>query len=362
MPQPASRSILLLARGLDRVGTGTQVALAAEGLVAAGWRVTLATTSGAGGLAADFERGGIDVVRLCRRPRPDWGAVMACARHARRMRPTVVVAWGRRQTRLAAAALAANGAPRLVAALAALPRGAADRTALRRVDRVIASSAEVADGCTAAGVTAAVDVVVPGSPPPPPRSCDRQALARRLGLDPAKRWTLCVAPLEPAARLRRLVWAIDQLGVVDRGLDHLLVGGGPLAAILARRARAQRIDERLTVVPHLDAVADLLAEVRLVWQSGSVAHGGALVDALAHGVPLVAVHSGAARQAIAEGVNGRIVEPRPESDFPRRAFQILDDAACAARYGVASRARAAALFAPAVARAGYAAAVERTAG
>lgn len=363
MAQPPSRSILLLTRGLDPVGTGSQVILAAEALAASGWRPTVALTSAGGSLHRHLAHAGLDVVRLGTRPRPDWGAGVALARHLRRDRPRVVLAWGRAQLRIAATALVPAPGPRLVAALALPPHGAADRLALRRTDRVIASVAAVAEACVAAGVPAErVDTVVPGSPVPPPRSLDRTALAAQLGLDPARIWTLCVAPLVPATRLSRLVWAIDQLGVVHRGLDHLLVGSGPLAARLARRARAQRIADRLTVVPSVEAITDLLAEVRLVWQPGVVAHGGALVDALAHGVPLVAVESVAARQMIADDVNGRIVPADPESEFPRRAFQILEDSVRASRYGAGARERAATLFDPRTAAAGYVAAVEQALG
>lgn len=363
MAQPPSRSILLLTRGVDRVGTGSQVAIAAEALAAAGWHPTVALTSAGGGLRRDLRRAGIDLVALGNRPRPDWGAGAALARLLRRRRPRAVLAWGRGQARLAAAALVPAPGPRLVTALALPPAGAADRLAVGRSDRLIASAPAVAAACAAAGFPVGrIDTVVPGSPAPAPRSLDRTALAAGLGLDPARIWTLCVAPLVPAARLSRLVWAIDQLGVVHRGLDHLLVGAGPLESRLARRARAQRIADRLVVVPTVAPITDLLAEVGLVWQSGSVAHGGALVDALAHGVPLVAVQSIAARQCIADGFNGRVVPADPESEFPRRAFQIFEDTALAARYAAGARQRAATIFDPRTAAAGYVAAVERALG
>jgi len=52
----------------------------------------------------------------------------------------------------------------------------------------------------------------------------------------------------------------------------------------------------------------------------------------------------------------------PESEFPRRAFQILEDTALAARYAAGSRQRAATIFDPRTAAAGYVAAVERALG
>jgi glycosyltransferase involved in cell wall biosynthesis len=72
--------------------------------------------------------------------------------------------------------------------------------------------------------------------------------------------------------------------------------------------------------------------------------GGAILDGMARGVPAVAVASDAARQLIVDGETGRIVSALPESDFPRRAFGIIEDDALAARYAAAGQARAAADF------------------
>jgi len=80
--------------------------------------------------------------------------------------------------------------------------------------------------------------------------------------------------------------------------------------------------------------------VRFVWQSGEVALGGALFDAMAAGKPTVAVDSEAARQAIVDGETGWIVPPLPESEFPRRAFSLIEDAPVASRFGAAAQERA----------------------
>ncbi|NDC53973.1 MAG: glycosyltransferase, partial [Planctomycetia bacterium] len=161
------------------------------------------------------------------------------------------------------------------------------------------------------------------------------------------------------ARLERLLWAIDQLAVVHRGVEHVLVGRGPRAAWLAHRARVQRLAERLRVVPHCDCLPDLLRQCALVWQAGDVAYGGALLDAAACGVPAVAVESDAARQLIADGRTGRIVPADPESEFPRRAFNLLEDPGLAGRLGAAARVRAAEDFAAAPALARHVEALER---
>jgi glycosyltransferase involved in cell wall biosynthesis len=348
MPMDAARSILLVTRGLDPVGTGRQVELAADGLAALGSRVVVAVTSKAGSLACRLAARGYEVQAVGRRPVVDAAAGGRLARLAARLGPAAILGFGRSQIWPLVAAKRAAPQSRTLAWLGLAPRGWSARWGLARLDGVVATSAAVGAACQRLGMAAGrIAVVPPGVALEPPRggaAISRGDLAERLGLDPARQWTLCVAPLEPEPRLRRLLWAIDQLGVVRKDLQHVLVGAGPLLEHVRRRARAQELSERLFILPACDLLPDLLGEVRLVWQSGDVALGGALLDGMVHGVPAVAVESDAARQLIADGQTGRIVPAEPESELPRRAFGILEDADLAGRYGAAAAARAAEAF------------------
>ncbi len=337
--------ILLVVRGLDPVGAGRQVELAAAGLAAAGFEVAVAVTSAGGSLAGRLAGAGLAVHRVGRRPVVDLAATVRLTRLARHLRPAAIMGFGRSQVAPVAVARRLVPGCRSVGWLGLEPCGLRQRVALRRLDAVVATSPRVAASCGSVGVAARRIVIVPpGITPDLGQSLGRDALAARLGLDPAKQWTLAVAPLEPAARLPRLLWAIDQLGVVRKDLQHLLVGAGPLLDQLRRRARAQELAERLFIVPECDVLPDLLGQVRLVWQSGEVALGGAVLDAMARGVPTVAVESDAARSLIVDGATGRIVPGVPESELPRRSFEILEDEPLARRSGEAAAARAAGEF------------------
>lgn len=342
------RSLLLVARGLDPIGTGRQTELVAEAFQAAGWRVHLAVTTAGGAVAPRLERAGVIVHRLSTRPVIDAAVAVRLALLARGLvsgPPDVVLACGRSQTLLATAVKLLMPTVWFVSHLSMRPQGTSLRLALCKADRVIASSPAVAAGCDGLGVpTVKIVTIPPASDPPAAEGRSRAELASRLGLDPGKIWTLCVAPLVAEARLERLLWAIDQLGVVHRGLEHVLVGAGPLRVRMLRRARVQQLAERLHLFPHLDCLPDLLREVRLVWQPGEVACGGGLLDGMALGIPGVAVESDPARQLIVDGETGRIVPAEPESEFPRRALGIIEDDGLVARYGTAAQARAADAF------------------
>jgi len=350
----------MVARGLDPVGTGRQIELAAEAFREAGWQVIVAIGSSGGAVPGRLADRGFSVYSIGRRAGFDVAAAARLVQLARRLRPTVVHAWGRG----AAGAVAVSGplvaGTRLVAHVATGPRRRATGWALGRFDRVLTTSAGVAGRCEAVGVRSGrIDIIPPGVVAADPIGLERVEIARRLGLQPDTQWTLCVAPLTSAARIDRLLWAIDQLSVVHRGAEHVILGRGPLYARVVRRARVQELAERLRIVPHCDCVSDLMRACRLLWQSGDVAYGGGLLDALACGVPAVAVESDAARQCIVDGETGRIVPAEPASEFPRRAFNILEDEELAGRYAAAARARAEAQFpiGPALAR--HVEAVER---
>jgi glycosyltransferase involved in cell wall biosynthesis len=338
----------MVARGLDPIGTGRQIELAGKAFRAAGWNVHLAVTTGGGAVATRLTQAGMTVHQLSTRPVIDAAAAVRLVQVARRLdlgSSDVVLAWGRSQTRLSAAIKLLIPTVRFVSHLAMRRSGTITGLALGQADRVIASSPAVATECERLGVSPVkIDMIPPAADPAPAEGLSRAELAARLGLDPEKLWTLCVAPLVPEARLERLLWAIDQLGVVHRRLEHVLVGAGPLRARVLRRARVQQLAERLHLFPHLDCLPDLLREVRLVWQSGEVACGGAILDGMALGIPAVAVASDSARQLIVDGETGRIVSAEPESDFPRRALGIIEGDELATRYGSAAKAQAAAEF------------------
>lgn len=367
MPRASRTSILLAARGADPVGTGGQVELVARGLAAAGWSVHLATLSAGGSLLGRAHDAGVAGHAIGRRPEVDAAATARAIRLAARLQPAVVLTCGRGLAGLAAAIRTVVPGTRVAAQVAVPPARRRTAWALRQADLVIASTPGTAAACRRGGVSESRLVEIPPgvSADDPGRVAgerlSRAAVAARLGLDPAKHWTLCVAPLVAEARLERLLWAVDQLGVVRRDVEHVLVGTGPLARRLARRAFVQEIAERLVIVPHTDTLPDLLDHVRLVWQSGSVAFGGAILDGMARGVPAVAVESDAARSLIADDVTGRIVPAIPESELPRRAFNLIEEPDRAERYAAAARTRAAELFPAERMVAAVAAALERLA-
>jgi glycosyltransferase involved in cell wall biosynthesis len=358
MPNLPRKSLLISARGLDPVGSGRQLELVANGLVAAGWRVHLAVTTRGGSVPALLAARGVAVHEIGRRRAVDLAASVRLARLTARLRPGVLLAWGSSQLLPTYGAACGSPGTRLAAHLARPPRRGAAAWSATRYDLLITTVPQLAARLRRQCPAARIVDVPPGIEPAAATGLSRTAVARRLGLRPETTWTLCVAPLVPRSRLERLLWAIDQLGVVRKDLEHVLVGSGPLLERLVRRGRVQEVMDRLVILPHCDVLPDLLREVRLVWQSGEVACGGAILDGMAVGVPAVAVAGDAAQQLIVDGETGWLVPALPESELPRRAFGILEDPQRAAAYAAAAQVRARDHFPAAALVAGHAAALE----
>ena len=355
----ARQPILIALRGLDPVGTGRQAELLARRFAADGRAVHVAITSAGGSVAERLRAAGLPVHAVGRRPVPDVAAAVRLAALARRLGSGTLVSFGRRQALMAALVRDVVPRWRTVCRVAVPPRKGRLAYGLRRADCIVATSTGVAEACGRLGIAPTrIATVPPGISTEAGGGLGREAIAARLGLDPTCGWTLAVTPLVAAARLERLVWGIDQLGVVRKHMQHVLVGAGPQQRRLWRRARVQQLAERLFVMPHCDLLSDLLGQVGYVWQPGTTALGGVILDAMARGVPAVAVESDAARQLVVPGETGWIVPPLPESELPRRAFQLLEKPDEAARFGAAARMRAADVFPVAEMVAGFAAAIE----
>lgn len=349
MPASPHTGLLMVACEHDPVGVGRQIELAAAAFQAAGWQVTVAVLSSGGSLADRLGKAGTAVVRLSRRPRPDASAAFRLLATLQRERPVVVLGWGRETAcplAVARQCWRAAGLPpyRTLLRLDQPPQGWLETAAVAAADRLLVTAESVADRCRRSQAPGQIQLVPPAAAPFADVS-NRERLATQLGLDPAKPWTLCVAPLVAESRLERLLWGIDQMGVARQDLEHILVGSGRLKPRLLRRARVEEIDGWLHWFDHLPCLPELLPQIQLVLQPGSVAYGGCLPEALAHGLPVVAVTSPESRDLLGDEGAGRLVPPVPESELARRAIQMLEDREQADACATAARTRAATVFA-----------------
>ena len=231
-----------------------------------------------------------------------------------------------------------------------LPRGMVARRAIRwsagfadTADLVLAPSDFVARRLRAQGVRRPIEVLPTGVDLDRFRPGDRLAARRALDLPTGDRLLLYVGRLDREKNLDFLLDAIARVTVPKTRL--LLVGRGTLATTLRRaaadRGLGDRVDFRGGVTPGRLAEYYQAADL-FVFASTTETQGLALLEAMACGLPVVAVRATGVEEVVAEGVSGLLV-PEDPSVFAGAVGQVLADADLAVKLATGAREAAAPL-------------------
>lgn len=181
----------------------------------------------------------------------------------------------------------------------------ANRATIRLQDATIAVSDDVKS--TVSGIAAdRVHVVVHGIDTGAVRAAaDRAGVRDELGVTPADIVVMCVANLRREKALPVLIEAAAAALEREPNLRFFLVGQGPLAAEIDSEIDHHAIAARFTALGYRDDVPRLLSGADLFTLSST--HEGlpvAVMEALTHGLPIVATDAGGI--AAAAGPAGRI--------------------------------------------------------
>jgi glycosyltransferase involved in cell wall biosynthesis len=159
------------------------------------------------------------------------------------------------------------------------------------------------------------------------RALARAALRRELGLDPDTRVVITVARLSAQKGHADLLEALTAVTGAGRHADvsFVWVGEGELRAELADAVAAGGLDGRVTLLGHRDDVGALLDGADLfVLPSHFEGLPFALLEALAHGVPVVVSDAGGMPEVVRDGVDGLIHARRSADDLAAKLCFALD--------------------------------------
>ncbi len=126
-----------------------------------------------------------------------------------------------------------------------------------------------------------------------------------------------VGRLAPEKNLRFLAEAVVAFLKIDSRARFLLVGEGPSAAEVHAVFRQAREDHRLHTVGVLqDDLADAYHAMDIfAFASRSETQGMVLTEAMAAGVPVVALDAAGVREVVADGLNGYLLAEQSQVDF-----------------------------------------------
>lgn len=184
-----------------------------------------------------------------------------------------------------------------------------------RCDAVIAPSAKIAEALRRWGTKTRIEVI--------PTGVDLSEYQRRepeaiegfrssLGIPATERMLLFVGRLGREKNIELLIEALPLLR--DSAARLVIVGGGPHREELEAVARREGVQERVVFAGYLPrervALAYQAADL-FVFSSITETQGLVLGEALASGLPVVAVHDTAVAEWVRHGANGMLAPPLP---------------------------------------------------
>lgn len=140
---------------------------------------------------------------------------------------------------------------------------------------------------------------------------------------------------------------VEAFAILRERLPHLrprlslhIAGGGPLLEPLRERVRSMGLAGAVRLLGERSDIPDVLDEFR-VFALTSIAEGcpGAVLEAMAAGLPVVATRVGGVPDIVDDGVTGRLVPPSQPCAIAAALEPYVIDAALAAHHGAAGRDR-----------------------
>jgi 1,2-diacylglycerol 3-alpha-glucosyltransferase len=204
-----------------------------------------------------------------------------------------------------------------------LPRAVVARAAVtwsRRfanaADLVIAPSAALATRLREHGVRRPIEVLPTGVDLERWRPGDRESARRRLGLPAGSSLLLYVGRLDREKNLGLLLDAFARIASRHPSARLVMVGRGTQADALAAQVARWGLGARVRFaggVPAADLVPYYQAADVFVFTSTTETQGLAVLEAMATGLPVVAVRASGIEEAVADGVSGLLVPEHAEA-------------------------------------------------
>jgi glycosyltransferase involved in cell wall biosynthesis len=169
------------------------------------------------------------------------------------------------------------------------------------------------------------------------------ALRHRFGIPETDRVLVFVGRIGLEKNIDLLVEALAKIKTPHTRL--LVVGSGPHRGDLDRHIAALGLKDRVTFTGYLqgeDVAAAYAASDAFFFASLSETQGLVVVEAMASGLPVIAVEDLAVGDAVANGVNGFLTKERADA-LAEAADRVLTDPSLRAAMGAESRKRAEAL-------------------
>jgi glycosyltransferase involved in cell wall biosynthesis len=325
--------------------TAKELVLLGQGLSKSEFRQSVYVLAGTKPGFEALNRADIDATMIGSRGEFDAVALWRLVRSVQKLAPSIIHVWPPIDDIHAWAATRLAGTGQLVVTMPALGDCSLEvppfyrKSLIMRANRVIVSSMAMRDCLISKGLRSEKVVVISrGVNVVEPRATPRNELLAELGLLPNAKLIGYLGSLRKEKRLKELIWAIDQLKAVDVPAHLLLIGEGPMRSALERYRWLNRVDDRVHFLgPRQDAFR-FLPHCEVLWQAGAYqGHSRAILEAMANGIPVVAVDSPGNRELVVHGRTGYLAPLGERAGLARWTLPMLEEPGRAAEFGAAAR-------------------------
>lgn len=158
---------------------------------------------------------------------------------------------------------------------------------------------------------------------------------------------VCAGRLDPAKRVLDIIEALPQLAAAGVDCTLTIFGQGPQRDTITSRIQALGLSDRVQLagaVPHAQLMDAFAAADLLVHASEMESFGMVMVEAMAHGLPVVAAASAGARDIVLHDTTGLLFPVGDVTGLVASIRRLAQDVALRTTMGAAARQRVESLF------------------
>jgi glycosyltransferase involved in cell wall biosynthesis len=210
-----------------------------------------------------------------------------------------------------------------------------ERLAFTLATRLVANCASVRDELVSWGISADRISVIHNALDASHAPARNISLAARA--DPPRHRVVHLANFHHDAKDHATLLRAAQRVIATRPtVDFILAGEGPGAAGAHALARELGLQGHVHLIGHCDDVGALLASADVgVLSSRHEGFPNAVLEYMAAALPVVTTDAGGVREAVEDGVMGRVVPPGDDEALARALLELLGNAALRGRMGAA---------------------------
>jgi glycosyltransferase involved in cell wall biosynthesis len=214
-----------------------------------------------------------------------------------------------------------------------------DRYLARKTKRLTTNSTGVVEFYAKHGIDRQWFTVIPNAVTPAESpAISREEAARRLGIDPSRRWIMSVGRLWPQKGYKDLIWSAETLRSFRGDTTYVVIGDGPERPRLELYRDNVKAASQVFFVGERTDVQQLLPHADLLW-NGSLYEGqsNVILEAMLSDVAVIATDIPGNQDLVEDGVSGMLYPLGDTNKLVQLSNRLLDNHETRQRLTTAAR-------------------------